>query len=106
MLVSFSAGLPTFVRSILQTSLARRVALQLLRTEVTLLTIRRAWYNASVIPEEVLANYRYVAQLDGWGDALLEMATIEQQPFDIAHVFSLMQCPGKYTLLFCISLYN
>merc|ERR1719195_147110 len=70
-------GMPKFVRSVLQTSLARHVIVNLIRSEISQFTLRRAWHDPESIPSQVFANYRAPLSMPNWEDSLVEMTRIK-----------------------------
>merc|ERR1740116_11555 len=73
-LLAPSNGLPSFIRSMLRTNLAKQFILQLVQTEIGEVTINRCWHNKKSVPKEVIAAYKHVLHLKGWGDAIWAMS--------------------------------
>lgn len=70
----FSQGFPNLVRSIFHTRLGKQVVLQLVRSEIGEVAIRRAWYEPHNIPPHVLQRYKNLLRVRNWNEALTEMA--------------------------------
>lgn len=70
----FSQGFPKLVRSIFGTRLGKQVVLQLVRSEIGEVAIRRAWYDPQNIPAHVLQRYKNLLRVRNWNEALTEMA--------------------------------
>ncbi|SPQ99064.1 unnamed protein product (mitochondrion) [Plasmodiophora brassicae] len=79
-LVSFteSTTMPAFVRSMFRTKLGKAVIIQLVRTELAQVTLRRSWYDPSRIPDDVIRNYNSSLILRHWSEALSEMVNVAE----------------------------
>ncbi|KAM1714558.1 hypothetical protein ACFX12_025144 [Malus domestica] len=65
---------PAFARILLRTSLGKKHLVRpLLRTEITQVVNRRAWYDASKLTTDVLSLYKAPLCLEGWDEALHEI---------------------------------
>ncbi|KAK4735987.1 hypothetical protein R3W88_010248 [Solanum pinnatisectum] len=73
--VSLSRELvPAFARVLLRTSLGKKHLVRpLLRTEITQVVNRRAWYDATKLTTEVLSLYKAPLCVEGWDEALHEI---------------------------------
>ncbi|KAK4349976.1 hypothetical protein RND71_029289 [Anisodus tanguticus] len=73
--VSLSRELvPAFARVLLRTSLGKKhMVSPLLRTEITQVVNRRAWYDATKLTTEVLSLYKAPLCVEGWDEALHEI---------------------------------
>ncbi|XP_059303320.1 uncharacterized protein LOC132055485 [Lycium ferocissimum] len=73
--VSLSRELvPAFARVLLRTSLGKKHLVRpLLRTEITQVVNRRAWYDATKLTTEVLSFYKAPLCVEGWDEALHEI---------------------------------
>ncbi|CAN4086761.1 unnamed protein product [Withania somnifera] len=73
--VSLSRELvPAFARVLLRTSLGKKHLVRpLLRTEITQVVNRRAWYDATKLTTEVLGLYKAPLYVEGWDEALHEI---------------------------------
>lgn len=68
---------PGFARILLRTSLGKKHLVRpLLRTEITQVVNRRAWYNASKLTTEVLSLYKAPLCVEGWDEALHEIGKL------------------------------
>ncbi|PON89409.1 Epoxide hydrolase-like [Trema orientale] len=71
---------PGFARILMRTSLGKRHLVRpLLRTEITQVVNRRAWYNATKLTTEVLSLYKAPLCVEGWDDALHEIGRLSHQ---------------------------
>ena len=70
-----TAGFPDLVRSLLATKLGKMITQQLVRSEMGEVALKRAWYDASHIPPEALANYQRVLGVKHQMDALVEVSS-------------------------------
>ncbi|KAL6568087.1 hypothetical protein OROHE_003771 [Orobanche hederae] len=79
--VSLSRELvPAFARVLLRTSLGKKHLVRpLLRTEITQLVNRRAWYDETKLTTEVLSLYKAPLHVDGWDDALHEIGKLSYE---------------------------
>jgi len=68
---------PTLIRSLFKTRLGKAVITQLVRTEMSMITMRRAWMNSDNIPEGLEKQYKCILELDNWDNAIWEMLQIE-----------------------------
>lgn len=71
----YSEGFPKFLLSMFRTRLGKSLVRQLVRSEIGEVAIRRAWYNPSSIPKEVMANYKNTSLIKNWHEALVEMGS-------------------------------
>uniref|UniRef100_A0A0V0I0Z8 Putative ovule protein n=1 Tax=Solanum chacoense TaxID=4108 RepID=A0A0V0I0Z8_SOLCH len=73
--VSLSRELvPAFARILLRTSLGKKHLVRpLLRTEITQVVNRRAWYDATKLTTDVLSLYKAPLCVEGWDEALHEI---------------------------------
>ncbi|KAM3267727.1 hypothetical protein P3S67_032145 [Capsicum chacoense] len=73
--VSLSRELvPAFARVLLRTSLGKKHLVRpLLRTEITQVVNRRAWYDTTKLTTEVLSLYKAPLCVEGWDEALHEI---------------------------------
>ncbi|XP_078432325.1 uncharacterized protein LOC144703905 [Wolffia australiana] len=68
---------PAFARILLHTSLGKkRMVRPLLRTEITEVINRRAWYDISKLTPEVLSLYKAPLCVEGWDEALHEIGRL------------------------------
>ncbi|XP_010254284.1 PREDICTED: uncharacterized protein LOC104595303 isoform X2 [Nelumbo nucifera] len=68
---------PAFARILLRTSLGKKHLVRpLLRTEITQVVNRRAWYNAAKLNTEVLSLYKAPLCVEGWDEALHEISRL------------------------------
>ncbi|GMH14275.1 hypothetical protein Nepgr_016116 [Nepenthes gracilis] len=68
---------PAFARLLLRTSLGKKHAVHpLLRTEITQVVNRRAWYDATKLTAEVLSLYKVPLCVEGWDEALQEIGKL------------------------------
>ncbi|XP_056698829.1 uncharacterized protein [Spinacia oleracea] len=68
---------PSFARILLRTSLGKKHLVQpLLRTEITQVVNRRAWYDATKLTTEVLNLYKAPLCVEGWDEALHEIGKL------------------------------
>ncbi|XP_027122691.1 uncharacterized protein [Coffea arabica] len=76
--VSLSKELvPGFARILLRTSLGKKHLVRpLLRTEITQVVNRRAWYDATKLTTEVLSLYKAPLCVEGWDEALHEIGKL------------------------------
>ncbi|KAL0429812.1 UNVERIFIED_CONTAM: hypothetical protein Sradi_0607200 [Sesamum radiatum] len=79
--VSLSRELvPAFARILLRTSLGKKHLVRpLLRTEVTQVVNRRAWYDATKLTAEVLSLYKAPLHVEGWDEALHEIGKLSYE---------------------------
>ncbi|CAG9465640.1 unnamed protein product [Pedinophyceae sp. YPF-701] len=66
-------GVPSLAGSLAQAGVSWRILRPLLRAEVGEAANRRAWYDASRLTEDVLAQYRAPLHVEGWEMALTEV---------------------------------
>ena len=91
-LVSFSSGLPMFLRSLARTQLGRSVVLQLLRSELSSVMLTRAWSHPETVNPQVLANYRYALSAPSSQVRLQEML-LHSRPVDqLEQIASRLRC--------------
>ncbi|KAL0562030.1 hypothetical protein IC582_002478 [Cucumis melo] len=70
---------PGFARILLRTSLGKKHLVRpLLRTEITQVVNRRAWYDATKLTTEVLNLYKALC-VEGWDEALHEIARLSYE---------------------------
>ncbi|GAB4850112.1 hypothetical protein Ancab_029411 [Ancistrocladus abbreviatus] len=68
---------PAFARILLRTSLVKKHLIRpLLRTEITQVVNRRAWYDAAKLTTEVLSLYKAPLCVEGWDQALHEIGKL------------------------------
>lgn len=68
---------PAFARILLHTSLGKKHMVRpLLRTEITQVINRRAWYDSSKLSEDVLNLYKAPLYVEGWDEALHEIGRL------------------------------
>lgn len=68
---------PAFARILLRTSLGKKHLVRpLLRTEITQVVNRRAWYDATKLTADVLNLYKAPLCVEGWDDALHEIGKL------------------------------
>ncbi|XP_057967919.1 uncharacterized protein LOC131157636 [Malania oleifera] len=68
---------PGFARILLRTSLGKKHLVRpLLRTEITQVVNRRAWYDATKLTTEVLSLYKAPLCVDGWDEAIHEIGKL------------------------------
>ncbi|KAM7483684.1 hypothetical protein LguiB_008267 [Lonicera macranthoides] len=68
---------PAFARILLRTSLGKKHLVRpLLRTEITQVVNRRAWYDATKLTTEVLSLYKAPLCVEGWDEALHEIGKL------------------------------
>ncbi|KAL2243429.1 uncharacterized protein LOC105157549 isoform X1 [Sesamum indicum] len=79
--VSLSRELvPSFARILLRTSLGKKHLVRpLLRTEITQVVNRRAWYDATKLTTEVLSLYKAPLHVEGWDEALHEIGKLSYE---------------------------
>ncbi|XP_068652198.1 uncharacterized protein [Aristolochia californica] len=66
---------PGFARILLHTSLGKKHMVRpLLRTEITQVVNRRAWYDATKLTSEILSLYKAPLCVEGWDEALQEIS--------------------------------
>ncbi|KAI4324699.1 hypothetical protein MLD38_030161 [Melastoma candidum] len=71
---------PAFARILLHTSLGKKHLVRpLLRTEITQVVNRRAWYDATKLTTEVLRLYKAPLFVEGWYEALHEIGKISYE---------------------------
>ncbi|XP_038899730.1 uncharacterized protein LOC120086971 isoform X1 [Benincasa hispida] len=71
---------PGFARILLRTSLGKKHLVRpLLRTEITQVVNRRAWYDATKLTTEVLNLYKKALCVEGWDEALHEIARLSHE---------------------------
>ncbi|KAL3633001.1 hypothetical protein CASFOL_025985 [Castilleja foliolosa] len=90
--VSLSRELvPAFARILLRTSLGKKHLVRpLLRTEITQLVNRRAWYDETKLTTEVLSLYKAPLYLEGWDEALHEIGKLSYETVLSPHDAALM----------------
>lgn len=71
---------PAFARILLHTSLGKKHLVRpLLRTEITQVINRRAWYDASKLTAETLRLYKAPLYVEGWDEALHEIGRLSSE---------------------------
>ncbi|KAK6914963.1 Alpha/beta hydrolase fold-1 [Dillenia turbinata] len=71
---------PAFARILLRTSLGKRHLVRpLLRTEITQVVNRRAWYDATKLTTDVLNLYKAPLCVEGWDEALHEIGRLSSE---------------------------
>ncbi|KAF4387835.1 uncharacterized protein LOC115705268 [Cannabis sativa] len=71
---------PGFARILMRTSLGKRHLVRpLLRTEITQVVNRRAWYDATKLTTDVLSLYKAPLCVEGWDEALHEIGRLSHQ---------------------------
>ncbi|KAL5575641.1 hypothetical protein UlMin_017340 [Ulmus minor] len=71
---------PAFARILMRTSLGKRhLVRSLLRTEITQVVNRRAWYDATKLTTDVLSLYKAPLCVEGWDEALHEICRLSYQ---------------------------
>ncbi|XP_024026122.1 uncharacterized protein LOC21388625 [Morus notabilis] len=71
---------PVFARILMRTSLGKRHLVRpLLRTEITQVVNRHAWYDATKLTTEVLSLYKAPLCVEGWDEALHEIGRLSYQ---------------------------
>ncbi|KAJ4953800.1 hypothetical protein NE237_030632 [Protea cynaroides] len=79
--VSFSREVvPAFARILLRTSLGKKHMVRpLLRTEITQVVNRQAWYDATKLTTEILSLYKAPLCIEGWDEALREIGRLSYE---------------------------
>ncbi|XP_028756189.1 uncharacterized protein LOC114715481 [Neltuma alba] len=71
---------PSFARILLHTSLGKKHLVRpLLRTEITQVVNRRAWYDTTKLTSEVLTLYKAPLRVEGWDEALHEIGKLSSE---------------------------
>ncbi|KAH6757264.1 hypothetical protein C2S51_038878 [Perilla frutescens var. frutescens] len=71
---------PAFARILLRTSLGKKHMVRpLLRTEITQVVNRRAWYDATKLTTEVWSLYKAPLHVEGWDEALHEIGKLSYE---------------------------
>ncbi|KAH7547353.1 uncharacterized protein LOC107409343 [Ziziphus jujuba] len=71
---------PGFARILMRTALGKKHLVRpLLRTEITQVVNRRAWYDATKLTTEVLSLYKAPLCVEGWDEALHEIGRLSHQ---------------------------
>ncbi|GMI73127.1 hypothetical protein like AT1G15490 [Hibiscus trionum] len=71
---------PAFARILLRTSLGKKhLVRSLLRTEITQVVNRRAWYDATKLTTDVLSLYKAPLCVEGWDEALHEIGRLSNE---------------------------
>ncbi|XVE89001.1 hypothetical protein DITRI_Ditri19aG0115300 [Diplodiscus trichospermus] len=71
---------PAFARILLRTSLGKKHLVRpLLRTEITQVVNRRAWYDATKLTTEVLSLYKAPLCVESWDEALHEIGRLSHE---------------------------
>ncbi|KAK0597158.1 hypothetical protein LWI29_022317 [Acer saccharum] len=77
---------PAFARILLRTALGKKHLIRpLLRTEITQVVNRRAWYDATKLTTEVLSFYKAPLCVEGWDEALHEIGRLSYETFLSPH---------------------
>ena len=77
---------PAFARILLRTALGKKHLVRpLLRTEITQVVNRRAWYDATKLTTEVLSFYKAPLCVEGWDEALHEIGRLSYETFLSPH---------------------
>ncbi|KAJ4718254.1 Alpha/beta hydrolase-like [Melia azedarach] len=71
---------PGFARILMRTALGKKHLVRpLLRTEITQVVNRRAWYDATKLTTEVLSLYKAPLCVEGWDEALHEIGRLSNE---------------------------
>lgn len=71
---------PAFARILMRTSLGKKHLVRpLLRTEITQVVNRRAWYDATKLTTDVLSLYKAPLCVEGWDEALHEIGKLSYE---------------------------
>lgn len=71
---------PGFARILMRTALGKKHLVRpLLRTEITQVVNRRAWYDATKLTTEVLSLYKAPLCVEGWDEALHEIGRLSHE---------------------------
>ncbi|KAM1132214.1 hypothetical protein FF1_046633 [Malus domestica] len=71
---------PAFARILLRTSLGKKHLVRpLLRTEITQVVNRRAWYDATKLTTDILSLYKAPLCVEGWDEALHEIGRLSYE---------------------------
>ncbi|PWA73184.1 alpha/beta-Hydrolases superfamily protein [Artemisia annua] len=71
---------PGFARILMRTSLGKKHLVRpLLRTEISQVVNRRAWYDATKLTTDVLSLYKAPLCVEGWDDALHEIGRLSSE---------------------------
>lgn len=76
---------PAFARILLHTSLGQHMLRPLLRTEISQVANRRAWFNATKLTSDVLDLYKAPLCVEGWDKALREVSKLSSSSVLSAH---------------------
>ncbi|CAJ1951231.1 unnamed protein product [Sphenostylis stenocarpa] len=92
---------PSFARILLHTSLGKKHLVRpLLRTEITQVVNRRAWYDPSKMTPEVLTLYKAPLSVEGWDEALHEIGKLSSETIlSTKNAESLLQAVGDIPVL-------
>ncbi|KAL3005193.1 hypothetical protein AAZX31_08G206700 [Glycine max] len=92
---------PSFARILLHTSLGKKHLVRpLLRTEITQVVNRRAWYDSTKMTPEVLTLYKAPLSVEGWDEALHEIGKLSSETILSAkNAESLLQAVGDIPVL-------
>ncbi|KAG5036637.1 hypothetical protein AAZX31_07G031400 [Glycine max] len=92
---------PSFARILLHTSLGKKHLVRpLLRTEITQVVNRRAWYDSTKMTAEVLTLYKAPLSVEGWDEALHEIGKLSSETILSAkNAESLLQAVGDIPVL-------
>lgn len=70
----YSEGFPDLVRSLFRTRLGKAMVIQLVRSDMGEVAIRRAWHHPAQIPGAVMADHKAIMRVRDWNGAMAEMA--------------------------------
>ncbi|XP_047166514.1 uncharacterized protein LOC124835593 [Vigna umbellata] len=92
---------PSFARILLHTSLGKKHLVRpLLRTEITQVVNRRAWYDPTKMTQEVLTLYKAPLFVEGWDEALHEIGKLSSETIlSTKNAESLLQAVGDIPVL-------
>ncbi|XAR50587.1 Lipid-phosphate phosphatase [Bertholletia excelsa] len=92
---------PGFARILLHTSLGKKHLVRpLLRTEITQVINRRAWYDATRLTTEVLSLYKAPLCVEGWDEALHEIGKLSSETvLSQQSAMSLLQAIGDLPVM-------
>jgi len=79
----YSDGFPDMIRSVFRTRIGKEMAMQLVRSEIGEVAIKRAWFVPKNIPKDVLQNYKKIHSTQNWQESLYEMATVRDEKNDL-----------------------
>lgn len=73
----YTSGFPTFIQSLFRTRLGKSIVMDLVRSEMGELVLRRSYYDKNKITEAVLSNYKDLLKVENWDTALYEMTRVK-----------------------------